>query len=220
MAAINVNRQAISAAFSRGGSSRLVHTSSRRRAVALSATTHVSPQIEEITLQPIFDIFDAPTRLSETSEFIRAKYKASSNAVKASTSYTTTMFPSSYSMESKYHPTTLPPPIVFDGPARPRNAALALKARMRQARLTPSARGSSRPVTSSTTIGASSTRLFSSDTQIEMFDGPARIMRYHHNPSDSDRFGSIPITKLAFALGVAGTIGYATTLAKELETSR
>ncbi|CAA7266270.1 unnamed protein product [Cyclocybe aegerita] len=124
MTALTANRRAITSVC-RARANRLVHSSS-----SLSASASTGHEVEEITLQPIFDIFDAPTRLAESSEFIRDKYKSSSTmkTVESSSAFATP--------HTRPTPVALPPPITFDGPARPRNAAFALQSRLRQAGLT------------------------------------------------------------------------------------
>ncbi|KAF9484082.1 hypothetical protein BDN70DRAFT_928678 [Pholiota conissans] len=196
MTTLTVKRaRALSSAACRSAqSSRLVHSSSINHATALSSAS-LADDIEEITIQPIFDIFDAPTRLAESSAFIRnahAKTSTSSSSVSTKPS----------SARSTLAP--LPQPILFDGPARPQNAALAFQSRLRDAGL----RAPSSP--SRASKNTAPTRPFSSsEPLVQLFDGPARITRYHHQPSGSSA-NQQNSAKYVAALGVVGAVGYAT----------
>ncbi|KAH9474581.1 hypothetical protein JR316_0013043 [Psilocybe cubensis] len=202
MSAITANRRALSVACRH---SRQIHSSITTHAAVVSPSALAEQEFEEISLQPIFDIFDAPTRLSESSEFIRDKYKTVTKA-KATPQTPTTEWSAGSSRSS---PTPLPSPIVFDGPARPKNEALAFQRRMRDAGLAPQPHPRR--------AQASSARTFSSsEPLVQMFEGPARITRYHHHSqSDSQQNRS----KLVVALGVAGAVGCAT-LYNENDDSR
>ncbi|KAJ3504700.1 hypothetical protein NLJ89_g7796 [Agrocybe chaxingu] len=200
MTALTANRRAITSVC-RAQSSRLVYPSSSIHPPALSTSALAGQEVEEITLQPIFDICDAPTRLAESSEFIRDKYKSSSamKTFDSSSAFTTP--------NTTPAPAALPPPITFDGPARPRNAAFALQSRLRQAGLTPAP-----PARRRTTSGTSRT-FSSSEPLIQVFEGPAKITRYHHQHAGEKEGHS---TKYLVAVGVAGAVGCAT-LAKDDE---
>ena len=174
MSSIAVSRRALAQTIRQAQPSRRVHSSSVNQATALSSTAglHLQEQ-EEIILQPIFDIFDAPTRLAESSQFIREKYRSGSRPA----------VPQAPEMSvfgahpSRTLPTSLPDPIIFDGPARPKNAAWAFRSRLRQASIIA-------PATAAPTrLTRPSSRSFSSsEPYVEMFDGPAKITRYHHQP--------------------------------------
>lgn len=165
MSAITANRRALSIVCRH---SRHIHSSIATQAVVLSPSALAEQEFEEISLQPIFDIFDAPTRLSESSEFIRDKYKT---AAKAKTVTQSPTFESP--RPSRLGPTPLPSPIVFDGPARPKNEALRFQRRMRDAGLAPQPHPPKTQTASSRTFS-------SSEPLVQMFEGPARITRYHH----------------------------------------
>ncbi|PPQ71240.1 hypothetical protein CVT26_010982 [Gymnopilus dilepis] len=177
--------------------SRLLHSSSASQAAALSQADLVEEEIEEISIQPIFDIFDAPTRLAESSEFIRAKYKTPTKAEKVPTQ-------ASLSPPPPIAPTPLPPPTIFDGPARPRNEVLAYRRRMRDSGLAPTLPPRPKPTPAARPFS-------SSEPLVQMFEGPARITRYNHQPS-GNKEGS---PTLILALGLAGGAAVCGTFAKE-----
>ncbi|KAF9556837.1 hypothetical protein CPC08DRAFT_820238 [Agrocybe pediades] len=209
MSVLTANRRALSSvcrlsscSTAGSSSSRLIHSScSHQAAAALSPSgLGVEGELEEISIQPIFDIFDAPTRLAESSEFIRSKYASKSKApakpVVVSAQAPTT--PPSRTM-----PSPLPAPIIFDGPARPKNEAFAFQRRMRDAGLAPS------PHPRRTPNQIPSARAYSSsEPAVQLFDGPAKITRYHHQ-STSDKEYNSSSSKYLVAVGVAGAIGYA-----------
>ncbi|KAF9011793.1 hypothetical protein BDQ17DRAFT_1321802 [Cyathus striatus] len=177
---------------------RTVHSSSPSRAAMVVSTDLLAEEPEEIVLAPIFDIFDAPSRLGEAGSFIREVHSKSSSSIKEQPSATSSM-----SMRSRSLPTTLPPPILFDGPARPRNLPFSLEHR-RQLRPTPAS--SRRHHTPSLT---------SQDLlqlpPVQLFEGPARITRYHHKSTNS----TANKTKHLLILGLTGAVGCAT-LAKDV----
>jgi len=174
MSLLSANRRALSSVCRRSScsGSKLIHSSSAHQAV-LSPSGIVEDGLEEISLQPIFDIFDAPTRLAESSDFIRSKY-GKAPAKTASSQLPTTP-------PSRTLPSPLPAPIVFDGPARPKNEAFAFQRRMRDAGLAPSPHPRRNPSQTPSARAYSS-----SEPSVQLFDGPARITRYHHQ-STSDK---------------------------------
>ncbi|KAF8173706.1 hypothetical protein BJ912DRAFT_1065077 [Pholiota molesta] len=208
MSILTVKRaRALSSAACRSGqSSRLVHSSSINQTTALSQAALA--EVEEVTLQPIFDIFDAPTRLAESSAYIRNAH-ARTSVASAPSSSTTPKFPAARSA-----PAPLPQPILFDGPARPQNGVLAFHSRMRDAGLR------APPSPSRAAKNTAPARPFSSsEPLVQLFDGPARITRYHHQSSGSSNSGSFGkqqnSAKYAAALGVLGTVGCAMLLKDE-----
>jgi len=194
MSAIVANRHALASVRRSAQSARLVHSSSVNQATALTAG-HLSGQdVQEISLQPIFDIFDAPTRLAESGAFIREKYRSTRSTAQSTVAVASSTSVAGEASQMRSQPTSLPPPIVFDGPARPRNATLAAQSRLRQAGLIVAPQPSSRQ----TSQAAASMRTFSSsEPLIQMFDGPARITRYHHQPSGESQV-SIAFPRLVY----------------------
>jgi len=162
-----------------GQSSRLMHSASVNHAAVLSSPA--APQIpEEIILQPILDIFDAPIGLGESSKFIRAKYSSKSNShshVRSIEKAAELPSPSSSNSNGpRPLPTPLPPPILFDGPARPKNLALANQRRLQDRGHAPS----SQPRRTVHHPKLSARPFSSSEPLVQLFDGPARITIYHH----------------------------------------
>lgn len=168
--------------------SRLVHSSAPSQAAALQATASQSMmEPEEIIIAPIFDIFDVPSRLGQNTELIR------------STTYTQRR-PQEAEVPVKFDsslprppPSTLPAPIIFDGPARPRNLPLAFQRRVEQALR--SAPASTRQTRRHHTPSVSSN---ASEPLIEMFEGPARITRYSHRSSSQH---GVSASRLRFKQG-------------------
>ncbi|KXN88419.1 hypothetical protein AN958_07325 [Leucoagaricus sp. SymC.cos] len=152
---------------------RLVHSSAPSRATLQVTVAFAAAEPEEITLAPIFDIFDAPSRLEEHSKLIRSSAqprRLTPEEAESSTKYTALPRPP---------PSTLPAPVMFDGPARPRNLPLAFQRRVEQA--PSSAPASTRQTRQHHTPSVPPTT--SSEPLIELFEGPARLSRYSHRPS-------------------------------------
>ncbi|KAJ7291926.1 hypothetical protein C8J57DRAFT_951864, partial [Mycena rebaudengoi] len=106
---------------------------------------------EPLTIPPIFDIFDVPSRLRESSAF----------SVKQGKPRTPTTF--SGRSFNPMRPAPLPAPIVFDGPARPRVRPVVLHNQHKQP-TSSSHKGSCAPI-------------LRSEPVLTMFDGPARSIR-------------------------------------------
>lgn len=185
-----------------------IHTSTSSRAAVISvpqqAFSSEDSPIEAITLAPIFDIFDVPHRLRSGSSSSSSSSSATSTRSSSpaspfftlSSSPATASYCPSYSSDHlellRSHPSSLPAPIVFDGPAQPKNPILASRARSRSNSMK---RELARSTSPSPHQLASGVRYHStSGTQfglgpaakpplVQMFEGPARITRYHHRPS-------------------------------------
>lgn len=175
MSRLIVKRTSALSNVCRGQSSRLVHSASVNHTLAFSSITPIAvPQIPEgIILQPILDIFDAPIGLGESSEFIRSKYSSTPNShTQVQSKAAELPSPSS----SRLLPAPLPPPILFDGPARPKNWALIKQRRLLDRGLPPSSQ--LRRTAHHATLSAHP--FSSSEPSVQLFDGPARVMTYHH----------------------------------------
>ncbi|PPQ99294.1 hypothetical protein CVT24_009162 [Panaeolus cyanescens] len=208
MSALTANRHRALSTVCRAQPSRMVHSSSVNQATALSSSALLGQEPQEITLQPIFDIFDAPTRLADSRQFIREKYSSQPQKVEA----THAQAVSFDGPKARPVPAPLPAPIIFDGPARPQNPSLAFQSRLRQSGLAPSPPQMLRP-------SSTATRSFSSsEPLVQMFDGPARITRYHHQSSSDN--SSQNSKKIITALGVAGAVGGAVLLQDNEEARR
>lgn len=215
------NRQALTSirssvvASSSSQSSRLVHSSAPSRATLLQALP--APEPEEITLAPIFDIFDVSPRLGENSKRVRSTpTRRQQQEAELSAKFTSSL--------PRPPPSTLPAPIMFDGPARPRNLPLAFQRRVEQA--LNSAPASTRQTRRHHTPATQPTI---PEPLIEMFEGPARLTRYSHRSSNQQGVRHsgflrhrIMLTKnfqkisnqLLF-LGLAGAVGGAALLTQD-----
>lgn len=165
--------------------------------VRLSSSMSVAAAVQEyeaLTIPPIFDIFDAPVRLGESSTLVRR-------------TATTTRVAECNGEKSRnvvsnpiraHHVSSLPPPIVFDGPARPAHLLpLALENRRKMRRrlsLSPSRQ----------THNPSSPFISASEPVYESFDGPSRITRYKYPTSSSQ---SSSRSYIGLALGISGAFG-------------
>ncbi|KAG6337022.1 hypothetical protein ID866_2082 [Astraeus odoratus] len=149
---------------------------SRRSAATLPSATG---ELVGITPPKISDIFDAPVRLGELSKQLERTQEAKL--------HTHTSIPSQHARPHQvdgYHRdietfTTLPAPIIFDGPARPAHLSPRILEKRRQLR-----QELPRPAIKNTLS-------FSSRSEIlcEIFDGPSRIARYkyHTRPDEVGR---------------------------------
>ncbi|TFK31538.1 hypothetical protein BDQ12DRAFT_729467 [Crucibulum laeve] len=189
------NRQALATLRNGLQPRRLVHSSSPTRATLASPPSFTLEEADEVILAPIFDIFDAPSRLGEAREFIREKRSSASSERDVSSSSASSPF--SVPLPRPL-PATLPPAIIFDGPAHPRNIPLAFHSRRKQPPVAPSSTRSHHT--------PSVARLESSEPLIQLFDGPARITRYQHKSSSSKGNSNSGL----ILLGLAGAVGCAT----------
>lgn len=132
-----------------------------------------------LSLPKIFDIFDAPTRLGESRKQLgrsqAEKIPAFSSSV---TRQNGQMCSNSGYREAWECHTTLPPPTVFDGSARPRHLTSLVLEQRRQLRQ----RISPLPMQKIPTAVFSS----ESDVLCEVFDGPSRITRYQYHMKPND----------------------------------
>ncbi|KAJ7090995.1 hypothetical protein C8R44DRAFT_990595 [Mycena epipterygia] len=102
MSTSKMSQQATSAVRAAAHSMRNVHSSSAARATAVMDTP-------PLTIPPIFDIFDVPVTLRASRTFTLEHAKKPRAPSSASTS--------SSSQHSPLMPTSLPNPLVFEGPA-------------------------------------------------------------------------------------------------------
>ncbi|KAG1776549.1 hypothetical protein EV702DRAFT_339306 [Suillus placidus] len=154
-------------------------------------------EYEALTIPPIFDIFDAPVRLRESSALVRraptticvaALKRNSEKSHNAASNFT-----------RAHHFSSLPPPIVFDGPARPAHLlprALENSRKMRQCiSLSPNRQAHTPP----------SLFISTSEPVYEIFDGPSRITHYRY-PTSPSQSSSRPYVCLT--LGISGAFGW------------
>ncbi|KAG1789157.1 uncharacterized protein HD556DRAFT_822913 [Suillus plorans] len=149
---------------------------------------------EALTIPPIFDIFDAPVRLGESSALVRrtatitriaALEQKSSNAASNFT--------------RAQHFSSLPPPILFDGPARPAYLLPRALENRHKIRQYPSLSHNRQAHTPSSPF------ISTSEPVYEIFDGPSRKARYKYSTSSSQS-SSRPYVCLA--LGISGAFGW------------
>jgi len=159
--------------------------SSRRPMVTTSAMSLQLEDASAIDLQ-IFDIFDAPSRLGESSKLLaRASSLASGSRVERAPSSTAA---------STTHVLPLPNPIVFDGPARPKH----LSHGSLRARQTHTHALSSPTLTPREPVSPLPPPI--------MFDGPSRLRPYVRGGS-SEESNFSPTSMLAVA--ATGAVAYA-----------
>ncbi|KAI0074583.1 hypothetical protein K474DRAFT_1517660 [Panus rudis PR-1116 ss-1] len=138
----------------------------------------------------IFDIFDAPTKLGESSSLLARTAQAHSTSARPSKVLSTSAFNGPTVRKIK----PLPQPIIFDGPARPRRlASMSYRA------------GRSRPATTvrAKTVVDSPKSVSTLPPPI-VFDGPSRIRPYNRNTFDghnNEKFSSPIILALLAATG-------------------
>ncbi|KAG1719190.1 hypothetical protein EDB19DRAFT_745039 [Suillus lakei] len=166
----------------------------------LSSTMSVAvtaQEYEALTIPPIFDIFDAPVRLGESSVVVR-RTTTTTRVVALEHDGEKSRNAASNFIRS-HHFSSLPPPIVFDGPARPAHLlprALENRRKMRQC-ISPSPNRQAHT--------PSSPFISTSEPVYEIFDGPSRITRYKY-PTSSSQSSSWSYTCLA--LGISGAFGW------------
>ncbi|EGO26841.1 hypothetical protein SERLADRAFT_436669 [Serpula lacrymans var. lacrymans S7.9] len=172
----------------------------QRHASALSSAA-TAEEYEALTLPPIFDIFDAPTRLGESSKQLgRTSSAPCAAAIGATQRSGEKSRNTSIDVSNTVSPFSLPPPLVFDGPARPphlMHLALEKRRKLRQ-RLSPSL--------SRTTHTPSISYTPSPEPLLEIFDGPSRITRYKYPTSPRSQTSTKPYIWLF--LGISGAFGW------------
>lgn len=182
-----------------------------------------SPLDDEVPYQPVFNILDAPSRPNEPRLFLKKSVK----------------LPKTYSCADRQRLAkerirdpmppkrlTMPSPRVFDGPAQPRHAALQESQRRRpslapqQLQMEPWATMPSTPTTSSAngrplSTSAPNGQAIPSSSVVKIFDGPARLSRYHHKSQEEKesywRRRKNTTTLVMLAGGSAAFVGYAVT---------
>ncbi|KAF9460380.1 hypothetical protein BDZ94DRAFT_1299911 [Collybia nuda] len=164
-----------SSAARAGMAPRSFHTSS-----SASASVVASPAVPHHT--PILDIFDAPVTLGSSRPVLERR----------------TSNPRPLAPTPRVPPRPLPPPIIFDGPAQPRNLPQQLQAQQRSPRpRTQKSHSTPPPITP----------MGNAEPLIQMFDGPARITRCTPRPAK----GTSSLKYLVL-IGAAGAVGAATQL--------
>lgn len=180
-----------------GASSGRVTQSLPTRLSSSMSVVGPAQEYEAFTILPIFDIFDAPVRLGESSAPVRRTATATRVAALERNAENERNATSNFA-RSRYF-SSLPPPIVFDGPARPSHLlppALEKRRKLRQCLSLSPNRQAHTP---------SPPFISTSEPVYEIFDGPSR-MTPHKYPRLSSQSSSLPYVCLA--LGISGAIGW------------
>lgn len=174
---------------------RYVAPASRRPVVTLSSGTLSAGETVGPALPAIFDIFDAPVRLGESSKQLgRTKVEKSVLLSPTVTQARPQISTGIYSALG--NPTTLPPPIVFDGPSRPRQLLSGASVKRRKI-----PQGSLPDKSKFSTLSPSESEMI-----CEVFDGPSRLTRYKYPTVPTESSSSF--LRVAFTLCLSGAFGW------------
>lgn len=189
-------RRPFATALQGASSGRVTQSLPARLSSSMSAAVAVQ-EYDALTIPPIFDIFDAPVRLGESSALVRRTATTTRVAALECNGEKSRNAVSSFTRA--HHFSSLPPPIVFDGPARPTHLlpqALENRRKMRQCPSLSLNRQAHTP---------SSPFISTSEPIYENFDGPSRITRYKYPTSSSQ---SSSRSYVGLALGISGAFGW------------
>ncbi|KAG1872966.1 hypothetical protein DFJ58DRAFT_760553 [Suillus subalutaceus] len=189
-------RRPIATALQGASSGRITQSLPAHLSLSMSVAA-TAQEYEALTIPPIFDIFDAPVRLGESSAPVVRTVTATRVAILERNGEKLRDAASNFTRVR--HFSSLPPPIVFDGPARPAHLlprALENRRKMRQCLSLSPNRQAHTP---------SSPFISTSEPVYEIFDGPSRITRYKH-PTSSSQSSSLPY--ICLALGISGVFGW------------
>ncbi|KIK68231.1 hypothetical protein GYMLUDRAFT_91791 [Collybiopsis luxurians FD-317 M1] len=127
-------------------------------------------QVEPLTIPPIADIFDAPARLGSDMrrQLVTKRSPGASSALPTVDSTTSTRF---------QPPRGLPPPLVFEGPAR-KNRSLLLWTKPPRASADIHMYHHSH---TSIPFSIDSSMALSDDIAMRTYDGPSKITRYRYS---------------------------------------
>jgi hypothetical protein len=170
-------RRQFASALQHSSSGRVAQSLPARLSSTISAAEVTVQEYEALTIPPIFDIFDAPVRLGESSALAGRTATTTRNVVPECDGEKSQNIVSDVT-GARYF-SSLPPPIVFDGPARPAHLlprALENRRKMRQ-RLSLSPNREAHPLSSFTSP---------SEPVYEVFDGPSRITHYKYPTASSE----------------------------------
>jgi len=190
-------RRPLISALQRSSSGSALQALPVRLSSTMSVAAVTAEEYESLTIPPIFDIFDAPVRLGESSTLVGRKTTATRIVALEGNGEKSRNIANNFT-EVQYF-SSLPPPVVFDGPACPAHLlprALETRRKMRQ-------RLSSPPNRQASSLSSSFTS--PSEPVYEIFDGPSRITRYKY-PTSSSESSSRPYVYLAMAL--SGAFGW------------
>jgi len=166
------------------------HISTRRNAQRTVATLSYPLEYDQAPLDfKIFDIFDAPSRLGESSKLLIRSTASRFVSTRPEASVTSTA--SAKTPSPKIQP--LPTPITYDGPSKPRQLSMTAY----------------RPRRSRSMSSAAAGQLPSSPTSLPepvVFDGPSRLRPYRRGATGEETTGSSTLLMLSL-LGVSGVLG-------------
>ncbi|KAG0703569.1 hypothetical protein DFH29DRAFT_803309 [Suillus ampliporus] len=189
-------RRPVATALQRTSPGRVAQSSPARLSSTMTAAVSAQ-ECEALTIPPIFDIFDAPVHLGEASALVGRTARTTRVVAVECNGEKSRNAGSNFT--GTHHFSSLPPPIVFDGPARPAHLlprTLENRRKMRQRLSLSSKRQAHTP---------SSSLMFSSEPMYEIFDGPSRITRYKY-PTSSSQSSSRPY--ICLALGISGAFAW------------
>lgn len=167
-AASNVRRALSNASSITSSPLASTHTQSNRRLMNTASAYALDAQAP-IDIQ-IFDIFDAPSRLGESSKMLRRSSAARTAPVRTERAVNTATPEGQSSRRNYVKP--LPAPILYDGPARPPHV-MASRLRARNAHSLALAAGKSHEE-----------RVASTLPPPQVFEGPSRLRPYGRGTSD------------------------------------
>lgn len=155
---------------------RRVAPTARISAAIVSSVELAGDKCARLSPPKIFDVFDAPVGLGESNKQL-GRLQTGSLSAFVSPATRRDRQKSSYHEIWQSH-TTLPPPIVFDGPARPPHLPPHILEKHRQLRRKASLVSAKKM----------STAVFSPETEIlcEIFEGPCRITRYQYHTKPNE----------------------------------
>ncbi|KAJ4001996.1 hypothetical protein F5050DRAFT_1802822 [Lentinula boryana] len=153
--------------------------------------------VQPFALPHIEDIFDAPVRLPDRTGGRRYLSERGSSAHLASTTITAFSSPA-------VTPTSLPAPLLFEGPAHPRSSFLSLLTKPPRQMMRPFSSTSSRKRSNKSPgiyRSSTSTPTSISNASMHTYDGPSNITRYRYSgqkkKNDDGRKPLIALVSLA-----------------------
>lgn len=173
-------RRPFASALQRSSSGRVVQSLPARLSSTMSVAAVTEQEYEALTIPPIFDIFDAPVRLGKSSTIVGRTSTTTTARILTPESNGEKSWNIINNFTGVQYFSSLPPPIVFDGPACPAHLlpqVLENRRKMRQ-------HLSSSPTRQAPTLSPTFTS--PSEPVYEIFDGPSRITRYKYPTSSSE----------------------------------
>jgi hypothetical protein len=174
-------RRPFASALQRSSSGRVVQFLPARLSSTMSVAAVTEHEYEALTIPPIFDIFDAPVRLGESSTIVgRTSTTATTTRIVAPERNGEKSWNIVNNFTGVQNFSSLPPPIVFDGPACPAHLLPHVLENRRKMRQHLSSSHTRQAHTLSPTFTSPSEPVY------EIFDGPSRMTRYKYPTSSSE----------------------------------